>query len=187
MKNNLEDFIYIKRIIPKVFCDKIIREIKDLNWEKHKWYKGKEKIYDEPDKTELEILFSTVEQHKFIQPFISKALDEYQNIPHINPLKEKFLNNLSRLRFNRYTTNTLMKPHYDLIRDIWPSGDSGVPIVSIVGNLNHNYQGGDFYIRNKKYELKDGYIMLFPSTFIFNHEVKAITKGERYSFVSWAF
>ena len=44
-----------------------------------------------------------------------------------------------------------------------------------------------FYIRNNKYELKEGDIMLFPSTFIFNHEVKTVTKGERYSFVSWAY
>jgi predicted 2-oxoglutarate/Fe(II)-dependent dioxygenase YbiX len=38
-----------------------------------------------------------------------------------------------------------------------------------------------------KNQPSSGDILLFPSNFMFPHEVKEITKGIRYSFVSWAF
>jgi|TARA_E500000318_G_scaffold87176_1_gene84077 predicted 2-oxoglutarate/Fe(II)-dependent dioxygenase YbiX len=187
MTSNVEDFIFIKQIIPKDFCKEVVDKIKNLHWQKMQWYKLNENTYKKPTETDLETIFATTEQHKLLEPFIEKAVQEYQDLQNINPLRQKFLHHLSTLRFNRYKPNTNLKPHYDLIKDIWPRGDYGVPIVSIVGNLNSDYEGGDFYIRNNKYELKEGDIMLFPSTFIFNHEVKTVTKGERYSFVSWAY
>ena len=58
---------------------------------------------------------------------------------------------------------------------------------TIVANLNDNYEGAEFYCRGKKIPLKTGDILLFPSTFMYPHEVKEATKGTRYSFVSWAF
>ena len=63
----------------------------------------------------------------------------------------------------------------------------GIPILSIVGLLNDNYEGGEFMIRGKEVKLIRGDILIFPSNFIYPHEVKDITKGIRYSFVSWAF
>ena len=39
----------------------------------------------------------------------------------------------------------------------------------------------------KEIPLKTGDILLFPSTFMYPHEVKEARKGTRYSFVSWAF
>ena len=30
-------------------------------------------------------------------------------------------------------------------------------------------------------------MILFPSCFMYPHEVTEVTKGERYSFISWAF
>ena len=53
--------------------------------------------------------------------------------------------------------------------------------------LNDNYEGGEFMIRGKEVKLIRGDILIFPSNFIYPHEVKDITKGIRYSFVSWAF
>ena len=41
--------------------------------------------------------------------------------------------------------------------------------------------------RGKKIKLMRGDILLFPSNFMYPHEVKEITKGVRFSFVSWAF
>jgi predicted 2-oxoglutarate/Fe(II)-dependent dioxygenase YbiX len=35
--------------------------------------------------------------------------------------------------------------------------------------------------------LKTGDILMFPSNFMYPHEVTECTKGTRYSFVSWAF
>ena len=40
---------------------------------------------------------------------------------------------------------------------------------------------------NLHINLNAGDIMVFPSAFMYTHEVKPITSGERWSFVSWGF
>ena len=81
----------------------------------------------------------------------------------------------------------MMREHYDHIHSIFDGKMKGVPIVSIVANLNEDYEGAEFYCRGKEIPLKTGDILLFPSTFMYPHEVKEAKKGTRYSFVSWAF
>ena len=46
---------------------------------------------------------------------------------------------------------------------------------------------GDLIICNQSMILKTGDICIFPSCFLYPHEVTELKKGTRYSFVSWAF
>jgi predicted 2-oxoglutarate/Fe(II)-dependent dioxygenase YbiX len=80
-----------------------------------------------------------------------------------------------------------MRGHYDHIYDLFDGTIKGIPIVSIVANLNEDYEGAEFYCRDKIIPLTTGDILLFPSNFMFPHGVTECTKGTRYSFVSWAF
>tara|TARA_E500000318_G_scaffold100058_2_gene102493 strand:+ start:178 stop:726 length:549 start_codon:yes stop_codon:yes gene_type:complete len=64
--------------------------------------------------------------------------------------------------------------------------------LTCIINLNEDYEGGDFvfYHQNGKDEIKrikckKGTIIFFPSNFLFPHRVEPITKGTRYSIVSW--
>ena len=57
--------------------------------------------------------------------------------------------------------------------------------ISDYSALNENYNGGDFKIIDKFLNFKRGDILIFPSNFMFPHEVKKVTKGERWSIVSW--
>ena len=52
-------------------------------------------------------------------------------------------------------------------------------------SINDDYEGGEFIVADKKYETKKGSAIIFPSNFMFPHEVKEVTKGERWSIVSW--
>lgn len=66
--------------------------------------------------------------------------------------------------------------------------------LSIIVNLNEDYEGGDFVFFNPfnkeeiihSVSLKKGNVLMFPSNFLYPHSVKPITKGTRYSIVSWA-
>jgi predicted 2-oxoglutarate/Fe(II)-dependent dioxygenase YbiX len=54
--------------------------------------------------------------------------------------------------------------------------------------LNEDYEGGEFLFSSKhEITFKAGDMLVFPSNFMYPHEVKEIRKGERYSFVAWAF
>jgi predicted 2-oxoglutarate/Fe(II)-dependent dioxygenase YbiX len=81
-----------------------------------------------------------------------------------------------------------MKFHHDHIHTLFDGEKKGVPILSILGLLNDNFEGGDFLMFDaKKVNLSAGDIILFPSNFLYPHAVTTITKGTRYSFVSWGW
>jgi len=59
--------------------------------------------------------------------------------------------------------------------------------VTAIFALNENYDGGHicFFKRNIKLKLKKGSILLFPSNFMYPHEITEIKSGTRYSIVTW--
>ena len=61
----------------------------------------------------------------------------------------------------------------------------GYPQVSALLFLNDDYDGGKFVVAGMERETKMGSGIIFPSNFMFPHEVKKITDGERWSIVTW--
>ena len=63
--------------------------------------------------------------------------------------------------------------------------------LSIIINLNDNYEGGDLIFtdqkekESKRLKLGKGSIVFFPSNFMYPHGIQSITKGTRYSIVAW--
>ena len=64
--------------------------------------------------------------------------------------------------------------------------------LTCIINLNEDYEGGDFIFCNpvtneeyKRVKCKTGTIIFFPSSFLFPHKISPVTKGKRYSIVSW--
>ena len=187
---NVEDYIVIKNTIPKELCQSLIDENNKVGWVKHAWYNNQsEKKYSEETK-ELSVISCTQEQQNKLTPAIIEALMHYQNVCSWKGQKTDsgtWLKEFSRIRFNKYEVGTMMRSHYDHIHNIFDGKRKGVPIVSIVANLNEDYEGSKFVCRDKEVNLKTGDILMFPSNFMYPHEVTECTKGTRYSFVSWAF
>ena len=131
----------------------------------------------------------TKEQQDKVTPALVDALAQYQDICSWEGDKtgSQWLSKFSPIRFNKYEVGTMMRRHYDHIHSIFDGKMKGIPIVSIVANLNEDYEGSEFHCRGKEIRLKTGDILMFPSNFMYPHEVTECTKGTRYSFVSWAF
>jgi len=53
--------------------------------------------------------------------------------------------------------------------------------------LNDEYEGGEFAFFNRelKYKVPKGGAILFPSNFMYPHEVMPVTNGTRYSIITW--
>ena len=64
--------------------------------------------------------------------------------------------------------------------------------ISIIMLLNNDYEGGQLCFRNPDetgefcIDPVPGRIILWPSIFMYPHTVKPVTKGTRYSIVSWS-
>lgn len=59
--------------------------------------------------------------------------------------------------------------------------------VSCSFALNDDYEGGEFafFDRELVYKLKKGSCIMFPSNFMYPHEIMPVTSGARYSIVTW--
>jgi predicted 2-oxoglutarate/Fe(II)-dependent dioxygenase YbiX len=189
--DRVEDYIMVQNLLPTQLCRSLIREtsLPEKKWSTHSWYNyGRDDLYSKPTK-ELDVINSTQDQFQSLGKYLGEALQNYQK--KYSPSKEKienpWIHHFSQVRFNRYKVGTKMRLHHDHIQSLFDGKLKGIPIISIVGLLNDNYHGGEFICRGKEIKLVRGDILLFPSNFMYPHQVKEIIKGVRYSFVSWAF
>lgn len=185
----VNDFIMVHNAIPKDICDKIRGYVDQGSWQKHKWFNYETGTYTSEKTKELDVQAITPELQQKMMPLIKNALDVYQDkYGQKDERTNHFLTTFTPIRFNKYAEGTMMRKHYDHIHSIFDGQHKGVPILSLVGVLNEDYEGGEFIFNDThEVKLKTGDILMFPSNFMYAHEVKEITKGTRYSFVSWAF
>jgi len=95
--------------------------------------------------------------------------------------------NVSRLtdfRINRYGVGGFMSNHVDNIHHSHGQ-QYGFPQATILLFLNDDYEGGEIIIANKQFEPEKGSAIIFPSNFMYPHEVLKVTKGDRWSMVCW--
>jgi predicted 2-oxoglutarate/Fe(II)-dependent dioxygenase YbiX len=78
-----------------------------------------------------------------------------------------------------------MALHADHIHSMFDGERKGIPILSVLGVLNDDYEGGEFVLIDEKIDLNKGDIIIFPSNFMYPHKVEPVTKGTRYSYISW--
>ena len=59
--------------------------------------------------------------------------------------------------------------------------------ISTVYYLNENYTGGEinFPRFNITFKPKANQMLMFPSTYVYNHSVSPVIEGKRYAVVSW--
>lgn len=91
---------------------------------------------------------------------------------------------ITDFRINRYSEGGFMSKHCDNIHHSHGQ-QYGFPQVSTLLFLNDNYDGGEFVVADEVYNTKRGSGIIFPSNFMFPHEVKPITKGTRWSIIAW--
>jgi hypothetical protein len=192
MKKNLKDYILqLDNWIPNKICYQIIKElIKSKDWYIHNWTNSetfkKKTLYGNK-----ELYMNETQKLTYIKELydlVWKGLEKYILIDKLGGNEFKGWKGFSKIRFNRYDKNQTINKHIDHIHDLFTGDLRGIPILSIVGVLNEDYQGGEF-IMFDDYEIKFkvGDLIIFPSVFLYPHLVKPVKKGTRYSFVSWCY
>jgi hypothetical protein len=187
MPERIEDYVKIyHNYFTEEFCKGVVSSLEKASWETHHYYtsEGKQISYDDDLSTSYDPIPEYDELHKatwnIINQYITKDFGDFGWF--------RSWQNFSRIRFNRYTGGTNMKPHCDHIHSLFDGQRKGVPILTVLASLNNDYEGGDFVMwENKKIDLPAGSIMVFPSNFMYPHGVSTVTSGTRYSFVSWVW
>ena len=116
-------------------------------------------------------------------PLLKKSVIEVMNL---YAQEQKYFSCIRHtdFRLNRYGVDGFMSKHCDNIHH--SHGQKyGYPQATVLFFLIDDYDGGDFYVAENLYRPKAGSAIIFPSNFMFPHEVKKVTNGERWSIVSW--
>jgi predicted 2-oxoglutarate/Fe(II)-dependent dioxygenase YbiX len=80
----------------------------------------------------------------------------------------------------RYETGQFYKQHVDSFKQ-----EQRALSCSFV--LNDDYEGGEFAFFDRKIKLKPkkGSVVMFPSNFMYPHEIMPVQNGIRYSIITW--
>jgi len=183
-KMNLQDYIAVYNIENRLLCTDIISKMDENQWIKHSYSHPITKI-ETSYHDDLDMSHQNDEVTAQLQEFFKHCVTDYvaNFAPNYFPIQD-----ITRIRFNRYKVGTNMKMHHDHIHTIFDGERKGIPILSIIALLNDDFEGGDFLIfEGKKLKLTVGDVIVFPSNFLYPHGVTTITNGTRYSCVAWAY
>ena len=187
MDRNIESYLKIYKVLSEEDCIKTVNalEEKDKEFQTHQFYDSTNNTFHSYDH-ELSVAYSQIETKEVIMKEIWNTLKKY--VFEFDFKWFRSWNGYSEVRFNRYRTDTQMALHCDHIHSMFDGQRKGIPTLTILGGLNNDYKGGELVFWNDTVlELKAGEMMIFPSNFLYPHEVKLVTEGTRYSFVSWAW
>ena len=194
MNKNIEHYLFHKEnFLDEKYCENCIDELDKCTWEKHDWYMAPtDSKFSPSGDNEPEVLSSNMfsndihEINEFILQNLHSTILEY-----IKSFKFEWFDGwggYSDIRFNRYLPGQEMRQHCDHIHYMFDGERKGIPTLSIVGLLNDDYEGGEFIMfEDKKIDTKKGDLLIFPSNFLYPHKVTPVTKGVRYSYVSWVW
>jgi predicted 2-oxoglutarate/Fe(II)-dependent dioxygenase YbiX len=182
----VEDYIIMNNYFNDAECEKLVRLCKLQKWSPHEWYQSQTDTAT-PGNTDCQVADVEINFKTTLEPVLERALQEYQDAVTTDAKQKRFISKMTPIRLNKYGKGRDMKEHNDHISSIFKTKDRGIPILSIIGFLNDDFEGGELYINHKSIDPKRGDILIFPSCFMYPHGVTAITKGERYSYVAWAF
>jgi predicted 2-oxoglutarate/Fe(II)-dependent dioxygenase YbiX len=184
-KKNIEDYIIVfEDIIPNDLCDRILNEFCNSNeWSPTYIGNGVVDANVRNTNTIGLSLQSMIQRNPEIRKKIDDELFQHAGTA-IKKYNELFpmamIEQDSGYELLRYKEEQFYIQHTD-------SFMKQPRAVSCSFALNDDYEGGEFafWDREKKVTLKKGSAILFPSNFMYPHEIMPVTKGTRYSIVTW--
>ena len=180
----LKDYIFVvPNVVPLELCDAVLSEYKNSNdWINAVTKTGKN--LNIRNCQTIGISFnSVIEKNKETRQKLdqelftcaAKAIQEYnKQFTHCNIEQDSGYDLL------KYEVGQFYTQHTDSFKD-------RPRAVSCSFMLNDDYEGGEFAFFNRElvYNLKKGSCIMFPSNFVYPHEIMPVTSGTRYSIVTW--
>jgi predicted 2-oxoglutarate/Fe(II)-dependent dioxygenase YbiX len=182
---NLTDYIRVfENIVPNELCDAILREFSDEEeWQQTVVANGK--VHSDIRSAETVVISypHVIEKNVGVRKKLDLEIFNSASTA-ITKYNEKFplarIQEDSGYEMLRYKEGQFYTEHTDSFKD-------RPRAVSCSFALNDEYEGGEwaFFNREKIIKVPKGAAVLFPSNFMYPHEIMPVTKGTRYSIVTW--
>ena len=182
----LKDFImYKENFIDPEFCDSVLDEYHDTDyWEATLTGSGHDPQARKCSVigiSEPEIINENKEvRSKIDEEFyeiVRDLIDEYQKQC---PEFELEIKEDTGYELLRYEVGDFYVEHTDSFKE-QPRA------LTVIMSMNNNYEGGEVALfgRELSYKLDVGDVLVFPSNFMFPHEITKVTSGVRFSTITW--
>jgi predicted 2-oxoglutarate/Fe(II)-dependent dioxygenase YbiX len=185
MKNINDYIVTFDGVITDALCDAILEEFSDETEWKKTVVGDEGKVNDKIRAAETVILSypHVIEKNSKVRTKLDKYVFASAGFA-IKKYNEKFkscnIQEDSGYELLRYKEGQFYTQHTDSFK--------GRPrAVSCSFILNDDYEGGEFAFFNRelKYKPKKGSCIMFPSNFMYPHEIMPVTSGTRYSIITW--
>lgn len=183
----LEDFIWHgEEFIDPEFCDKLLEEYAPSNyWEPTLTGSG-----HDPDARRCEMI--PISDHGIIEEENTeerKELDNYlfnvvkdiiEDYQEQHPEFDLEIQEDSGYELLKYEVGDFYIQHSDSFKE-QPRA------LTVIMSMNDGYEGGEVALFNRElvYKLNAGDVLVFPSNFMYPHEIMPVTEGTRYSIITW--
>lgn len=183
---NVADYIKVfEDIVPPDFCDYILQEYANTDL----WTKTLTGSGHDPNARNCNVIplseKSVIAENQQVRGEIDENL--FQAVSQCLSLYEECLPGAdleiredSGYELLRYNVGEFYVEHTDSYKEM-PRA------ISCIIALNDDYSGGEisFFSRELSYKLKKGSVIMFPSNFMYPHEIQKVTSGTRYSIITW--
>jgi hypothetical protein len=195
MNRNLEHYARKYKFLDKDTCETTMKELNVLatgqnveeEFVQHTFYNARKNEYKPiSGSQELDITYIDTSTTKLVMDKLWNQLHIYMKDLNFNWFNS--WDGYSKVRWNRYSENRKMALHVDHIKSLFDGDRKGIPTLSCLGVLNDDYEGGEFVMWDDKViPLEQGDLLIFPSNFLYPHKVEPVTKGIRYSYISFVW
>ena len=183
MKDNIKDYIVVLRnIVSLDLCNAILKEYKNADeWQKAHTVGGMLTEIRNCDTLEMSQPFVIQDNKERVRldaemfKCAAKCIENYNK-----KFKHSHVQEDTGYELLRYNKGEFYKEHVDTFL-------TAPRLVSCSFHLNDDYEGGEFGFFDKKLKIKanKGDVVMFPSTFMYPHQILPVTKGTRYSIITW--
>jgi len=185
--SNLADYIlYVPKMFPEDLLSRVLQEYQSSDeWQQARvgMGAGAEDITVRGAKTINISIPETISRNEQVRQqldadllfYVNKSIKAYaEAYPECNIVKD------SGYELLRYNVGMGYKQHIDNFID-------APRAVSCSIAVNDDYEGGEFtfFDQTISYKQEKGSVLLFPSSFQYPHQVNPVTKGVRYSIITW--
>ena len=183
MKNINDYIVVVPNVVSSELCDAVLAEYKNCDDWINATVKNGENLNIRNCQTIGMSFSGTMEKNQETRQKIDQKLFASASEA-IKQYKEKFslcsIEQDSGYDLLKYEIGGFYTEHIDSFKD-------RPRAVSCSFALNDDYKGGEFafFDRELVYNLKKGSCIMFPSNFMYPHEIMPVTSGTRYSIVTW--
>ena len=188
LKRDLQHYVkQFKGRIDKNLCDTLVREIDTIQFKQHTFYDARTGEFNpRSGSQELSMSYDDCPSKSILSEKIWHIIKDY--LIYIEMPWYTQWSGYTTPRFNKYDEDKKMALHCDHIHSMFDGEKKGIPMLSVLGVLNDDYEGGEFIMfDDTEIKFDKGDVLVFPSLFLYPHKVEPVKSGTRYSYISWVW